>query len=302
MVKTCKANKCHKKPKMSSRISKKIKFIRHSAIIKKIEEPESPKSKSTTENTLKPEKEINFEYSLINWSFIFLQKISCPKRYNKKFVHDFINIIKNLCINKNEFISWALYIEYFFSQSCGKISWDLNTFLYIGIYTKTKFNNNTFNDYGIIINNEKMSEINSILDKKIINLIEFNQTFNFYNDFTQKNKNTFFDFNNMVEYIYNSNHYKNVKKEKVDKKEKEKEKNDSQYSINNAMISVHPDEIIVKREDDIYQDNNIALFNCDDLYRYDNENLPEGDPFLKLDSSYDNLNMNVEEFFYFTHK
>ena len=106
----------------------------------------------------------------------------------------------------------------------------------------------------------------------------------------------------MVEYIYNSNHYKNVKKEKVDKKEKEKEKNDSQYSINNAMISVHPDEIIVKREDDIYQDNNIALFNCDDLYRYDNENLPEGDPFLKLDSSYDNLNMNVEEFFYFTHK
>jgi len=239
---------------------------------------------------------------LINWSFIFLQQISCPKRYNKKFVHDFINIIKNLCINKNEFISWALYIEYFFSQSCGKISWDLNTFLYIGIYTKTKFNNNTFNDYGIIINNEKMSEINSILDKKNINLIEFNQTFNFYNDFTQKNKNTFFDFNNMVEYIYNSNHYKNVKKEKVDKKEKEKEKNDSQYSINNAMISVHPDEIIVKREDDIYQDNNIALFNCDDLYRYDNENLPEGDPFLKLDSSYDNLNMNVEEFFYFTHK
>ena len=168
MVKTSKANKCHKKPKMSRRISKKIKFIRHSAIIKKIEEPESPKSKSTTENTLKPEKEINFEYSLINWSFIFLQKISCPKRYNKKFVHDFINIIKNLCINKNEFISWALYVEYFFSQSCGKISWDLNTFLYIGIYTKTIFNNNTFNDYGIIINNEKMSEINSILDMILI--------------------------------------------------------------------------------------------------------------------------------------
>ena len=95
---------------------------------------------------------------------------------------------------------------------------------------------------------------------------------------------------------------KNNNIEQNTEEEKEKEKNDSQYSINNAMISVHPDEIIVKREDDIYQDNNIALFNCDDLYRYDNENLPEGDPFLKLDSSYDNLNMNVEEFFYFTHK
>ena len=41
------------------------------------------------------------------------------------------------------------------------------------------------------MNDEKMSEINSILDKKIINLIEFKQTFNFYNNFTQKNKNTF---------------------------------------------------------------------------------------------------------------
>jgi hypothetical protein len=302
MVKTSKPKKCHKKSEKRGRISKKIKFIRHPNKTQDLK-PESPRSISTKENTIiNPENNAQIEYSLLNWSIIFLQQISCPLRNNKEFIQNFINIIKNLCINKNEFISWALYIEYFFSQSCGKISWDLNTFLYIGIYTKTIFNNNTFNDYGIIINNEKMSEINSILDKKIINLIEFNQTFNFYNDFTQKNKNTFFDFNNMVEYIYNSNHYKNVKKEKVDKKEKEKEKNDSQYSINNAMISVHPDEIIVKREDDIYQDNNIALFNCDDLYRYDNENLPEGDPFLKLDSSYDNLNMNVEEFFYFTHK
>ena len=169
MVKTFKANKCHKKPKISRRISKKIKFIRHSSKIKNIIEPESPKSKSTIDNTIKRENEINFEYSLLNWSFIFLQQKSCPKRNNKQFIREFINIIKNLCINRNEFISWTLYIDYF--QSCRKISWDLETLLYIGIYTKTKFNNNTFNNYGITINNEKMNEINSILDNKNINLI-----------------------------------------------------------------------------------------------------------------------------------
>lgn len=311
MVKSFNSNKCHKKQKISRRISKKIKFIRHSTKIKKINEPKSPKSKSTTENTIKQENEINFEYTLLNWSFIFLQQISCPKRNNKEFIHDFINIIKNLCINKNEFISWTLYIEYFFSQSCRKISWDLETLLYIGIYTKIKFNNNTSNDYGIIISNEKMSEINSILDNKKINLIEFNQRYNFYNNFAQKSKNTYIDFNKMVDYIYISNNYKNVKKDKADKKEinkikNENKNNDSQYSIKNATISFSPEQISEQinnqKEDDINQDNNSALFECFDLDKYDNENLPDGAACLKLDSSYDNLNMNVEELFYFTHK
>ena len=311
MVKSFNSNKCHKKQKISRRISKKIKFIRYSTKIKKINEPKSPKSKSTTENTIKQENEINFEYTLLNWSFIFLQQLSCPKRNNKEFIHDFINIIKNLCINKNEFISWTLYIEYFFSQSCRKISWDLETLLYIGIYTKIKFNNNTSNDYGIIISNEKMSEINSILDNKKINLIEFNQRYNFYNNFAQKSKNTYIDFNKMVDYIYISNNYKNVKKDKADKKEinkikNENKNNDSQYSIKNATISFSPEQISEQinnqKEDDINQDNNSALFDCFDLDKYDNENLPDGAACLKLDSSYDNLNMNVEELFYFTHK
>lgn len=335
MVKTIKANKCHKKPKISRRISKKIKFIRHSTNIKNIIEPESPKSKSTTENTIKRENEINFEYSLLNWSFIFLQQKSCPERNNKQFIREFINIIKNLCINKNEFISWTLYIDYFFSESCRKISWDLETLLYIGIYTKTKFNNDTSNDYGITINNEKKKEINLELDKKNISLIEFNKRYNFYNNFAQKNKNTYFDFNEMVKYIYESNNYKNVKKEKVDKKEVNKKEvikkevnkkgvnkkednkkednnikienknnnNDSKYSINNAVISFYPEPEpkIIQREDEIEPDNNFAHFDCEDLYKYDNEKLPEGDACLKLDSSFENL-MNVEDFFYFTQK
>ena len=340
MVKTSKANKYQKKPKISRRISKKIKFIRHSTKIKTITEPESPKSKSTTENTIKRENEINFEYSLLNWSFIFLQQKSCPQRNNKQFIRDFINIIKNLCINKNEFISWTVYIDYFFSQSCRKISWDLETLLYIGIYTKTKLNNKTFNNDSITINSEKMREINLELDKKNINIIDFNKRYNSYNNFAQKNQNTYFDFNEMVKYIYESNNYKNVKKEKDDQNEVNKKKvnkkevskkdvikkdvikkdiikkednniktenknnnNDSNYAINNVLISFYPEPEpkIIQSEDEIEPDNDIAHFDCEDLYKYDNENLPEGDAYLKLDSSYENL-MNVEDLFYFTQK
>ena len=163
------------------------------------------------------------------------------------------------------------------------------------------------------IDNEKMSEIISILDEKKIDLIELNQRYNYYNNFAQKKKNTFYDFNEIVEYIYKSNNYKNVKKEKKEKKEKVKvnvkevkninkeKKNDSKYSINNG-IDFDAELISVKREDDINQDNNSIAFHIDDLFKYDNENLPDGEAFMKLDSSYENLNMNVDELYYINNK
>ena len=308
MVKTFNVKKCHKTSKRR-RISKKIKFIRQSNKIKNINKPETPKSQSTIENSIKSEHEVNIDYSLLNWSFIFLQQISCPQRYNKEFIHDFINIINNLCINKNEFISWTLYIEHFLNKSCREICWDIETLKYIGIYTKKVFDKITVN-YGMTIDNEKMSEIISILDEKKIDLIELNQRYNYYNNFAQKKKNTFYDFNEIVEYIYKSNNYKNVKKEKKEKvkvnvKEvkninKEKKK-DSKYSINNG-IDFDAELISVKREDDINQDNNSIAFHIDDLFKYDNENLPDGEAFMKLDSSYENLNMNVDELYYINNK
>jgi hypothetical protein len=269
--------------------------------------PETPKSQSTIENSITSEHEVNINYSLLNWSFIFLQQISCPQRNNKKFIRDFINIINNLCINKNEFISWTLYIE-----RCGKICWDIETLLYIGIYTKKLFDK-IYVYHGMTIDNKKMSEICSILDEKKINLIELNQRYNYYNNFAQKKQNTFYDFNEIVEYIYKSNNYKNVKKEKKEKKEKGKinakegngvnkeKKNDAKYSINNG-IDFEADLISVKREDDISQDNSSIAFHVDDLFKYDNENLPDGEAFMKLDSSYENLNMNVDELYYINNK
>ena len=304
MVKTFNVKKYHKTLKRRRRISKKIKFIRQSNKIKNMSNSETPKSQSTIENSITSEHEVNIDYSLLNWSFIFLQQISCPQRNNKKFIRDFINIINNLCINKNEFISWTLYIE-----RCGKICWDIETLLYIGIYTKKLFDK-IYVYHGMTIDNKKMSEICSILDEKKINLIELNQRYNYYNNFAQKKQNTFYDFNEIVEYIYKSNNYKNVKKEKKEKgkinaKEgngvnKEK-KNDAKYSINNG-IDFEADLISVKREDDISQDNSSIAFHVDDLFKYDNENLPDGEAFMKLDSSYENLNMNVDELYYINNK
>jgi hypothetical protein len=109
-----------------------------------------------------------------------------------------------------------LYIEHFLNKSCREICWDIETLKYIGIYTKKVFDKITVN-YGMTIDNEKMSEIISILDEKKIDLIELNQRYNYYNNFAQKKKNTFYDFNEIVEYIYKSNNYKNVKKEKKEK-------------------------------------------------------------------------------------
>jgi len=307
MVKTFNVKKCQKTLKRRRRISKKIKFIRQSNKIKNMSNSETPKSQSTIENSITSEHEVNIDYSLLNWSFIFLQQISCPQRNNKKFIRDFINIINNLCINKNEFISWTLYIE-----RCGKICWDIETLLYIGIYTKKLFDK-IYVYHGMTIDNKKMSEICSILDEKKINLIELNQRYNYYNNFAQKKQNTFYDFNEIVEYIYKSNNYKNVKKEKKEKKEKGKinakegnsvnkeKKNDAKYSINNG-IDFEADLISVKREDDISQENSNIAFHVDDLFKYDNENLPDGEAFMKLDSSYENLNMNVDELYYINNK
>ena len=170
MVKTSKPKKCHKKSEKRGRISKKIKFIRHPNKTQDLK-PESPRSISTKENTIiNPENNAQIEYSLLNWSIIFLQQISCPLRNNKEFIQNFINIIKNLCINKNEFISWTMYIEFFLNKSCRKISWDKETLLsllYIAIYTKKILDDKSKNNYGITINEKAIIRENVNIHKGV---------------------------------------------------------------------------------------------------------------------------------------
>lgn len=305
MVKTSKPKKCHKKSEKRSRISKKIKFIRYPSKIQDLNS-ESPKSISTTENIIiKPENDSPIEYSLLNWSIIFLQQISCPKRNNKKFIQNFINIIKKLCINKNEFISWTLYIEFFLKKSCRKISWDEETLLsllYIAIYTKKALDDKSDNNYGITINEEKMREIKSILDERKINLIELNQRFNYYDNFSQKKQKTFYDFKEIVEYIYNSNNYKNVKKAKKakDKNEEDKSKEESKYKIENENVGFK--EINnMERKDELKPENNYSDSNFDELYYYDDMKLNDRETFMKCidsDDCSENNNMNIEGLFH----
>jgi hypothetical protein len=303
MVKTSKPKKCHKKSEKRGRISKKIKFIRHPNKTQDLK-PESPRSISTKENTIiNPENNAQIEYSLLNWSIIFLQQISCPLRNNKEFIQNFINIIKNLCINKNEFISWTMYIEFFLNKSCRKISWDketLSSLLYIAIYTKKILDDKSKNNYGITINEEKMSEIESILDKKNINLIELNQKYNYYDNFTQKKQKTFYDFKEIVEYIYKSNNYKNVKKiqKTKDKKETKNKKEEPKYEIQIENAQINPNLISNQPKDEVKEEDNIFDFDDEGLFVFDNKQLPVEDYFGKLDDSYENCNKNIESLYY----
>ena len=322
MVKILNQRKSHKKSLTKRRFCKRIKFIRHSNKKEKLNISISQKSDSTEEKSNKKEKNSHIDISLINWAFIFLKQNSCPMVENNKFIQKFINIIRKLCFNKNEFILWTLYIEYYFSFNL-KDSWDTETLFYIGKYAKEILGIKNCETSNEVINKEKDVEIKSVLGKKIFNLIEINKKYNYYSNFNNHKKNNYYDFNSMVEYIYNSNNYKNAKKNdnKQYKPQKHK-KNDStsterdikpknevnKYLISNHLIKFEEiDDISQKNNDDDIQENNSPNWNIDRVYEYDNSQLQdgEGEGFIKLDSSYENLNVNdvnVGGLFYINHK
>ena len=110
----------------------------------------------------------------------------------------------------------------------------------------------------------------------------------------------------MVEYIYNSNNYKNAKKN--DNKPEEKPQKDNtiignvkkdninydRHLISNQLMKFGPNEMNLNYNEEENQENNSDNWNIDRVYGYDNSQLKdgEGEGFLKLDSSYENLNMN----------
>ena len=318
MVKNLNQRKNHKKSSIKRRFRKIIKFIRHVNKKEKLNISTSQKSDSTAEKSTMDKKESHIELSLINWTFIFLQKNSCPMIKNNKFIQEFINIIRKLCFNKNEFILWTLYIEHYIGCDLN-YSWDIETLFYIAKYVKKQLGKKNDGKSNININKDKYVEIKSILGKKTFNLIELNQKYNYYSNFTNQKKNNYYDFNSMVEYIYNSNNYKNVKKNdnKLDGKQqndntiidnvKKTNSNNDRYLIPNQLILFNPNEINSNSIEEKNQDNNSNNWNNDRVYEYDNAQLKdeEGEGYMKLDSSNDNFNMtdmNFDGLFYIYNK
>ena len=221
MVKNCAQRKNKSKSLKKRRLSKKIKFIRHSNIKSQISESQTNISTnrrhSINSNDSETEKCINL--SFINWTYIFLRNIKCPMRKSNEFIQGFINIIKKLNMKENEFILWTMYIEYYNNIHCIQETWDLETLFYIGIHAKEILGINTDINLYKEISKTKIDKLKTSLDERSFNLFDLNQKYDYYRNFSRQNKNFHYDLTSMVDYICNSNNYKNVKKNKQEKTE-----------------------------------------------------------------------------------
>jgi hypothetical protein len=226
MVKNFAQRKNKSKSLKKRRLSKKIKFVRHSNTKSQISENQTNISTnrrhSINSNDSETEKCINL--SFINWTYIFLRNIKCPMRKSNEFIQGFINIIKKLNMKENEFILWTMYIEYYNNIHCIQETWDLEILFYIGIHAKEILGINTDINLCKEISKTKIDKLKTTLYERNFNLFDLNQKYDYYRNFSRQNKNFHYDLTSMVDYICNSNNYKNVKKNKPEKNE-ETEKN-----------------------------------------------------------------------------
>ena len=250
MVKNCAQRKNKSKSLKKRRLSKKIKFIRHSNTKSQISESmtniSTNRRHSINSNDSETEKCINL--SFINWTYIFLRNIKCPMRKSNEFIQGFINIIKKLNMKENEFILWTLYIEYYNNIHCIQETWDLETLFYIGIHAKEILGINTDINLYKEISKTKIDKLKTSLDERSFNLFDLNQKYDYYRNFSRQNKNFHYDLTSMVDYICNSNNYKNVKKnkqektEEIEKNKPEKNKQEKNKQEKNEEIELNKPE------------------------------------------------------------
>ena len=250
MVKNCAQRKNKSKSLKKRRLSKKIKFIRHSNTKSQISENQTNISTnrrhSINSNDSETEKCINL--SFINWTYIFLSNIRCPMRKSNEFIQGFINIIKKLNMKENEFILWTMYIEYYNNIHCIQETWDLETLFYIGIHAKEILGINTDINLYKEISKTKIDKLKTTLDERNFNLFDLNQKYDYYRNFSRQNKNFHYDLTSMVDYICNSNNYKNVKKnkqektEEIEKNKPEKNKQEKNKQEKNEEIELNKPE------------------------------------------------------------
>lgn len=250
MVKNFAQRKNKSKSLKKRRLSKKIKFVRHSNTKSQISENQTNISTncrySINSNDSETEKCINL--SFINWTYIFLRNIKCPMRKSNEFIQGFINIIKKLNMKENEFILWTMYIEYYNNIHCIQETWDLETLFYIGIHAKEILGINTDINLYKEISKTKIDKLKTSLDERSFNLFDLNQKYDYYRNFSRQNKNFHYDLTSMVDYICNSSNYKNVKKnkqektEEIEKNKTEKNKQEKNKQEKNEEIELNKPE------------------------------------------------------------
>lgn len=173
----------------------------------------------------------NLNLSLIYWIKIFIKNRPEFAKKSDEFILKVISIIRNLEMNKNEFIAWTLLVEYFLNNF--KNNMNIESLLYIAILSKEKFHPNfSENINKEIIDKNKFVEIKNILEPKKISITELNQKYkNFFNlssNMEQQKKKqilTIYNYKVMADYIVNQKELKEIKKA---------EKNQNKKKLNKA--------------------------------------------------------------------
>ena len=151
-------------------------------------------------------------------------------------------------MKENEFILWTMYIEYYNNIHCIQETWDLETLFYIGIHAKEILGINTDINLYKEISKTKIDKLKTSLDERSFNLFDLNQKYDYYRNFSRQNKNFHYDLTSMVDYICNSNNYKNVKKnkqektEEIEKNKPEKNKQEKNKQEKNEEIELNKPE------------------------------------------------------------
>ena len=233
---------------------KKILFKRRLFLPKKTINSKIEKSQITYDkiNSFKlsdiSDQKNNLNVTLYNWILLFIKNSPIIfKNINNEFFLKTINsIIRNLYMNKNEFIVWTILIEYFKHKCKYKI--DIETLFYIGIISKEKFAPNFHKKLEQEINIKKLKDIKKILEPNNIETIQVNKKIEYFSSLskiTNNNKTvTITDYNKMADYISKQYEYK----QKIPKYEI---RNECKTGNNKIKICKH---VIIKENDDNKKD------------------------------------------------
>ena len=238
----------------------------------------------------------NLNLTVINWIFNFVKNSPYLEKDNNEFIPNLISIIRNLYMNKNEFIVWTLLIE-FFQKNC-KNNINIEILFYIGILSKEKFIPNFSQTINQSIDTIKFNEIKNILKTKSISIIEFNQKFKYFsslsNHKTQKKIFIQKDYDKMVNYIVSEHLIKeqssNKKdKVKINKKVKEKVKENK----NSIKISCNMNDNVIWTLDDKNEINNINnIINIPKNEKQISNSIPKDESINGEKNSINNINDN----------
>ena len=320
MVKSSNQRKTLQKTSKKKRFSKRIKFIRPFPKRKETISSDSKTIITTSTNandfkfstfSAKTENDACLDLSLINWSYIFLKQIPI----SEEFIRNFLSIVKNLSLKKNEFVAWTLYIEYCI-KNISNINdiFDSETLYYIGLFSKEALGTKVNQEYTQLINNKKISKIKSILEKKNLSFIELNQKYNYFCKYTQKKNDSYLDINSMIDFICDNTTEKGQKNKKKETKDNEIDISKNTNAINNMedvytnhIIDNRPcildnDLIIEENHNDWKQEDNTLNGVIEDIHCYGEEGLVKEDFVEKMDSSYEDIGMKVNSLFFIKNK